>query len=304
MTMQILCGAARCGLVGSVVAACASVCVAAPVAIVNPGFEDFSVGVQFNEFTFGPPAGWSLHDPLGITGGGAGNTFYVGTLRPTEMDPVGNPGVYENFPDGAAEGIRVAIAFNFEGSGGLGEYGLVQTLGATLAADTTYTLEVEVGNIASGFAVSGDFFPLDGFPGYRVELLAGGVVVASDNNTLAGTIGEGAFATSTVVVVTDGAPAQLGQPLGVRLVNLNVVDPVFPDSDLEVDFDDVRLDATPNPVCPDVNGDGVTNASDFTVLAGNFGSAVPVNTAGDLNGDGVVNAADFTILAGAFGCGA
>jgi hypothetical protein len=218
------------------------------------------------------------------------------------MDPVGNPGVYENFPDGAAEGIRVAIAFNFEGSGGVGEYGLVQTLGATLAADTTYTLEVEVGNIASGFAVSGEFFPLDGFPGYRVELLAGGVVVASDDNTLAGTIPEGEFATSTVVLVTDGAPAQLGLPLGVRLVNLNVVDPAFPASDLEVDFDDVLLDATPNPACPDVNGDGVTNASDFTVLAGNFGSAVPVNSAGDLNGDGVVNAADFTILAGAFGC--
>jgi beta-glucanase (GH16 family) len=58
------------------------------------------------------------------------------------------------------------------------------------------------------------------------------------------------------------------------------------------------------PTCTgDVNGDGTTNVSDFTILAGNFGASVTPNTSGDLNGDGVVNAADFTILAGAFGCG-
>lgn len=293
----------RMAWIGCTVAMIGAPTFGAPVAIENPGFEDFSVGVQFNEFTFGPPAGWTLHDPLGITGGGAGNTFYVGTLRPTEMDPVGNPGVYENFPDGAAEGIRVAIAFNFAGSDGLGEYGLVQTLDAVLEPNTTYTLEVEVGNIASGFAVSGQFFVLDGFPGYRVELLAGGAVIASDDNTLAGLIPEGEFATSTVVFTTDGAPDHQGEPLGIRLVNLNVLDPAFPGSDLEVDFDDVRLDASPAPTCVgDVNGDGSTNASDFTILAGNFGDSVPVGTGGDLNDDGIVNAADFTILAGAFGC--
>lgn len=53
----------------------------------------------------------------------------------------------------------------------------------------------------------------------------------------------------------------------------------------------------------DLNGDGFTNAADFTILAGNFGASVPVNTGGDLNGDGTVNASDFTILAGDFGCG-
>jgi len=52
----------------------------------------------------------------------------------------------------------------------------------------------------------------------------------------------------------------------------------------------------------DVNGDGPTDAADFVILAGNFGSAVPTNTGGDLNGDGLVNAADFVILAGDFGC--
>jgi hypothetical protein len=60
----------------------------------------------------------------------------------------------------------------------------------------------------------------------------------------------------------------------------------------------------PTPSCAgDINGDGDTNAADFVILAGNFGSSVPPNTLGDLNGDGLVNAADFVILAGDFGCG-
>jgi hypothetical protein len=57
------------------------------------------------------------------------------------------------------------------------------------------------------------------------------------------------------------------------------------------------------PACAgDVNGDGSTNAADFTILAGAFGTMVPAGTAGDLNGDGAVNAADFVILASDFGC--
>ena len=59
----------------------------------------------------------------------------------------------------------------------------------------------------------------------------------------------------------------------------------------------------PEPTCPgDVNGDGFTNAADFTILAGNFGSSVANGTGGDLNDDGLVNASDFVILAGDFGC--
>ena len=66
----------------------------------------------------------------------------------------------------------------------------------------------------------------------------------------------------------------------------------------------VTVAATIVPACAgDINGDGVTNAADFTVLAGNFGGGPGLTRAhGDLNGDGFVNAADFTILAGDFGC--
>jgi hypothetical protein len=65
----------------------------------------------------------------------------------------------------------------------------------------------------------------------------------------------------------------------------------------------VRIVLAPPTACiGDVNGDSTTNASDFTVLAGNFGSSVDPGTSGDLNSDGVVDAADFVILAGDFGC--
>lgn len=228
---------------GAALAAASLSAAAAPVALTNPGFEDISDENPMLEFTFGPLSGWDLYDPDGVTGGGAGGTFFIGTLTPFET----SPGVYANFPAGAPEGQRVGIAFNFAGSQG-SEYGFQQTLAATLAANTTYTLSVGIGNIASATAMSGTFFELSGFPGYRVDLLAGGQVIAQDDNTLAGTIPDGEFATSTVQFTTGAAHALLGQALGIRLVNLNTVDPAFPLSDLEVDFDAVTLDASPVPL--------------------------------------------------------
>jgi hypothetical protein len=160
------------------------------IVVVNPSFEDISGETPFNEFTFGPLNGWQLYDPGLITNGGAGGTFFIGTLTP-------NPPAF--FHSGATNGQRVGIAFNFAGCGGQGEYGMQQTLAATLQPKLTYTLQVDIGNIASGTAVNGSFFPLAGFPGYRVDLLAGGQVIASDNNSLAGAIAEGTFATSELL---------------------------------------------------------------------------------------------------------
>jgi len=275
---------------------------AALVPITNAGFEDNSVGVPFNEFTFGPPAGWSLYDPNIITNGGAGNTYYLGTLTPFEIDPVGNPGVFVNFPAGAAEGVRVAIAFNFAGSGGQGAYGIRQTLGAVLQPFTTYTLTVQIGNIASGTAMNGQFFNLNGFPGYRVDLLAGGAIIAQDNNSLAGTIPEGEFALSSVSVTTCATHPQLGQPLAIRLVNLNIVDPAFPNANIEVDFDDVQLDATSTIVPADLNGDGVVNGADLAIVLGAW-STNGGGTGADINGDGTVNGADLAVVLGSWGGG-
>jgi hypothetical protein len=207
--------------------------------VTNPGFEDTTGSTTiYNEFSFGPFAGWNLYDPGSITDSGDGPTYFIGTLQPTVITPPN----HEYFPAGAPEGSRVAIAFNFNGSGGGGEYGLVQTLSDTLAANTLYTLRVLVGNIASGVSVDTTYFNLDGFPGYRIDLLAGSTVLASDNNSLAGSIPEGEFRESTVSYLSGGSVTP-GQALGIRLVNLNVVDAGFPTADWEVDFDNVRLDA-------------------------------------------------------------
>jgi len=224
-------------LVGALGLAFASAASAVPLTVVNAGFEDISGETPVNEFTFGPLNGWDLYDPDGVTAGGAGPTFFIGTLTPS-------PPAF--FDAGTFEGQRVGIAFNFNGSDG-SEYGFVQTLADSLQANTTYTLEVDIGNIRSGTSLDGGVFNLDGFPGYRVDFLAGGVVLDSDDNTLAGSIAEGTFGTSTLSITTGNAPAQLGQALGIRLVNLNTVDPAAPGADLEVDFDNVRLDATAVP---------------------------------------------------------
>lgn len=262
---------------------------AVPLTVVNPGFEDISGESPFNEFTFGPLNGWELYDPDVVTDGGDGPTYFIGTLTPFEADPIGNPGVYEFFPDGAAEGQRVGIAFNYFGSGGGGEYGMVQTLGDNLQPHTEYTLTVEIGNIASGTSVSNDFFDLSGFPGYRVDLLAGGVPIAQDINTLAGSIPDGEFATSTINFSTGGSHLQMDQPLGIRLVNLNQVDPAHPGSDLEVDFDNVQLDATELCIVGDANCDGFVDISgDILPAFSNFtgpGSFGAIRADGDVQGD-------------------
>ncbi len=218
---------------------------AASVDVINPGFEDISGETPINEFTFGDLNGWTLYDPDTITSDGDGPVYYVGTLTPVEPDPIGNPGVYVFFDDGAPEGQRVGIAFNYYGSGGGGEYGLEQVLSETLQPNTTYQLRVRIGNIATGTAVGGGEFSLYGFPGYRVELFAGTTLLSEDDNSLAGSIPEGEFA-ETVIEHTTGASVPEPPPaLGIRLINLNTVDPAYPLSDLEVDFDDIRLDASP-----------------------------------------------------------
>ena len=208
---------------------------AVSIVVTNPGFEDTSGQTVFNEFTFGVPAGWQIYDPADIHPSAG---LFVGTLQPNGVD---------FFTTTAPEGDRVAILYN-ETRRGEGEYGFFQELTDTLTANSHYTLTVEVGNIASGFAQNGAFFNLDAFPGYRVEFLAGGTVISMDNNSLG--IPEAEFATSTVTFTTGETHPLLGQALGIRLVSENTLPPGSPaDLALEVDFDDVALtvDSIPEP---------------------------------------------------------
>lgn len=201
---------------------------AVSISVTNAGFEDISGQTVFNEFTLETPNGWSIHDPAGIV---PDPNVYVGTLQPNGVD---------FFPVTAPEGNRVAILFN-SGRKAEGEYGYVQQLSTMLQANTLYTLTVQVGNITSGTAQDNTFYNLSNFPGYRVDLMAGGNVLASDNNTL--TIAEGAWALSTVTFTT-GNSVLPSQALGIRLVSLNATNAV-PDN--EVDFDQVQLDALAVP---------------------------------------------------------
>jgi len=203
--------------------------IAMMIAVTNSGFEDVSGQTPFNEFTFGTPIGWPFHDPNSVI---PDPGTFTGTLQPNGTD---------FFNTTAPEGVKVSILFN-SGREGEGEYGYSQTLVDTLQTNTEYSLTVKVGNIASGTAQNGQFFNLDEFPGYRVDLLAGGVAIAQDDNSL--TIPEAEFATSTVILSVGATHAQLGQDLGIRLVNLNVIPDGFTQAtspDLEVDFDDVVL---------------------------------------------------------------
>ncbi|MEM7457500.1 MAG: hypothetical protein AAF456_24415 [Planctomycetota bacterium] len=204
------------------------------ITVANHSFEDTTGQTVFNEFTFGTPVGWQIYDPFAIQGTGV----FTGTLEPNGI---------EFFNSTAPDGNLVGILFNSQREGD-GEYGFEQTLTDVLMPDTTYSLDVEVGNIASGTATNGTFFNLDEFPGYRVELLAGGIVIAEDLNSLS--IPEGEFLTSTVSFTTGAAHPQLGMDLGIRLVNLNAIPAGFTQAtspDLEVDFDNVRLTTTAIP---------------------------------------------------------
>ena len=205
---------------------------AAPIAIVNHSFE--ADPNTFNEFYFGDPTGWTSIDPGGILDGGLG---VQGTLTVTGSNYFG--GV-------APDGNNVAILFLGGNDVGTGqEVGLGQVLTTDLAANTQYTLSVDVGNIDSGTAQNGTFFDLSGFPGYRIELLAGGVLLDSLTEGIDAAIGEGEFALRQLTFIT-GDSVLANQALEIRLFNLNLSDPAFPDPgvDLEVDFDNVRLDAT------------------------------------------------------------
>jgi hypothetical protein len=195
---------------------------AANLTINNAGFEEPILAD--NEFSLNEIPGWQVYDPsdlipdLGTTDP---NVSGYGTFNPPAFI----------YPDEAPEGNHVSYLYLIEPPGS-GIVGINQTLTNTLAANTTYQLQVDIGN-AQAYE---DFPELAGFPGYAVQFLAGGKVIAEDFNTLA--IAEGTFATSTLSYTAFADDLNLGQSLEVRLLNL------LQSEGLEVDFDNVRLAAT------------------------------------------------------------
>lgn len=191
---------------------------ATPITIVNHSFEaPVAAPANFVGGTNTAPAGWSVYNTVAPNG-----LRFFGVWNPTGTD---------SFVNFAPDGSNVGVVF-LQNTTNLAEAGLRQTLSATLQPFTTYSLRVEVGNFAPSALPSP--FNFTGFPGYRVDFLAGTNVIASDNNALFPA--EGFFLTSTVSFTTGALHANLGQSLGIRLVNLN-------GPGIEVNFDNVRLDA-------------------------------------------------------------
>ena len=174
------------------------------IPVPNAGFEEPILADD--AYTWLDIPGWTL------VGGEGSGIWYVTSA---DFDPVVAP-----------EGQNVLYTENAVGDAG----GVAQVLTETFAADTDYTLTVEVGN--SWFYY---------FSGYSVQLLAGGVVIAEDNDTLWPDYMK--WATSTVVYTYDPADAALvGQPLEIRLLNLALNKDNSPEGDaVGVEFDNVTL---------------------------------------------------------------
>ncbi len=190
--------------------------------ITNPSFENPVTNPStFTGAQASGPAGWTVYNA-----GQTNNLRYFG---------VWNPATTPSYVAGAPDGANVGVVF-LENTSNFAEAGLRQTLADTLQLSTQYTLTVEVGNFGPYAGAGWDF---TGFPGYRVELLAGSTVIASDNNSLAPA--EAQFLTSTVAVTIGASHANAGQPLTVRLVNLNGP------AGIEVNFDRVQLAAVAVP---------------------------------------------------------
>ncbi len=197
---------------------------ATPVPLANHSFE--APAIPAGTFaTIAPPPGWTGFGPLNY------GARTIGVLHPATTTLYAVP---------PPHGVNVGVVFLMDDQANQlffarQEAGLQQTLADVLRTDRRYTLTVDVGNITNDVAAP---FLFGGFPGYRIELQAGGVVIAADANTLLPA--EGRFLRSRIEVEIGASHAQAGQPLRIRLLNRNAA------PGIEVNFDDVRLEWEPN----------------------------------------------------------
>jgi YD repeat-containing protein len=163
-----------------------------PLVVSNFSFEVNSFGMPNGAFLTNWPNFWTVYNPSNLYNA---KSNYVGVLN-----AVGSP-FLANF-NGTTQGTNAA--FVFVNTNIPGVLGLQQTLTNTLKANTQYTLNVDVGNPQAGVSVPGStfgfniFYNFTGFPGYRIDLLAGSTVIASDSTSIGRAIADGHFATATV----------------------------------------------------------------------------------------------------------
>jgi hypothetical protein len=163
-------------------------------------------------FTSVPIPGWKITSP-GTTANG---TYEAGTYRPSTP----------RLPSGPPEGAMIAYV-----NAAYPTNMISQTLCRVLTPGT-YTLLVDV--VRPTFDSSRIT--------YSVQLLAGGRVLAQDNNGHPPAVG--GFSTSTCVATVLSNSPVLGRPLEVRLI-ANGYNPVLVGD--QICFDNVRLDGPPGP---------------------------------------------------------
>ena len=168
--------------------------------------------------------------------GGAASPVSAGLIpvvNPSFEDPLLNDGSWVAGAAGwdhSAAGVFNPTAVHFSGAvpdgqntGFINSGYLRQTLLAVLQPGA-YTLQVDVGNRLDS-----------GFPGYHIQLLAGGSLLAQDNSSLTPALGT--FQTSSISYTAATNDAHLGAALQIRLSSAGV----------QTNFDHVRLDFQPVP---------------------------------------------------------
>ena len=112
-----------------------------------------------------------------------------------------------------ASGISVDGENYFMANSYVGEdSGLFQILSSTLEASTTYAITLMVGNYDNNVREDN---PTGAAGDYRVELVAGGVVIASVSGP---SPASGTWAPAALSFTSDAAPAQLGEQLEIRIL--------------------------------------------------------------------------------------
>jgi hypothetical protein len=186
----------------------------------NAAVEDPAVTITKVPYSAASIVNAGFEEPARPTDGDWGAVDNWTAIGGTNGSDIGNWNLDTEYGGTAPEGENVGWADAEAGE----EIGLAQVLTETFTADTTYELTVEVGHNNSY-----------GMSGYKVQLLAGGTVIAEDPNSM--TIDPDTFKTSTVQYAYDAGDAALvDQPLEIRLFALDAG---------EVDFDDVQLTAVP-----------------------------------------------------------
>jgi hypothetical protein len=206
-----------------------------------------------------------------------------------------NPVAGADYNGVAPEGENVMYA-----TSGVGfDRGMSQVLSAKLEANTQYILSALVGNpfLFNESTAAGN---------YRIELLAGGVLLKSD--TGASPANDKTWKTASLTYDSGAGPAQLGQALAIRLVAVNFT------NGKGVDFDDVKLTAegpAPDPYVvtltlavnnegstrPDVKDTMTIDVYDDACQMARLGEGKAADNPGDFDGDCITDGNDLAELA-------